>query len=114
MGQKSFSVKSGTLFDLHSESVNHLEDSFHLRQIRVRGRKRMFAGLNFNLPNHQEAESDYSDLSNSVCGMWARLDRVGWGCKAPEVRTIQKWKGQGWFSAAAAAKAMGVAPPKAA
>jgi hypothetical protein len=37
----------------------------------------MFTGLNFNLPNHQEAESGYSDLSNSVCGMWARLDRVG-------------------------------------
>jgi hypothetical protein len=37
----------------------------------------MFAGLNFNIRNHQEAKSGYSDLSNSVCGMWAGLDRVG-------------------------------------
>ena len=33
-------------------------------------------------------------------------------CKAPKVRTIQKWKGQGRLLAAA--KVMGVAPPKAA
>lgn len=33
-------------------------------------------------------------------------------CKAPKVRTNQKWKGQDWYSTAA--KALGVAPPKAA
>jgi DNA-binding NarL/FixJ family response regulator len=65
-----------------------------------------------------ESESKFrSVIEQSVDGI-VLIDEDGivieWNraCKAPKVRTIQKWKGQGWFSAAA--KAMGVAPPKAA